>query len=304
MESFLCRHEGGERSVAGSGGCHKAVRYRKRLPGCGDLKRRGEHSGASRSPRGEARKEGPLAKVGPGEQRRPGRGPYQPRVRALGALLGAPSWKRNEPEPGRIPEGRARPRAPRPPRSRRQRSRSPVASCPPAEPGSRFPDPSRSLPGCFREPPLNKRELARITGASSGCHHVRRRAGNTQKGGRWRALGVPHSPDPLRVLPARALGNSLRPARPRPAFQSGLLGLFGRWRNVPCAVSPARSFPLGHIGLLSQVPSPPEPSPFMGRCVPSAPSNCAAVPSLSDLEKVGPTSWNRASCADWTPGHC
>lgn len=131
--------------MAGSGGGHKAVRYRKRLPGCGDLKRRGEHSGSSRSPRGEARKEGPLAKVGPGEQRRPGRGPYQPRVRALGALLGAPSWKRNEPEPGRIPEGRARPRAPRSPRSRRQRSRSPVASCPPAGPGSRFPDPSRSL---------------------------------------------------------------------------------------------------------------------------------------------------------------
>lgn len=57
-----------------------------------------------------------------------GRGPYQPRVRALGALLRVPPSQRNEREPERIPEGRLRSLAPRSLRNRSRKSRSPAAS--------------------------------------------------------------------------------------------------------------------------------------------------------------------------------
>lgn len=81
---------------------------------------------------------------------------------------------------------------------------------------------------CFRELPLNKRELARITGAGSGCHHARRRAGNTQKGGRKRVLGV-HTPRTPCEYFRRVLWRIPSGLRgPAPAFQSGLLGVFRR----------------------------------------------------------------------------
>jgi hypothetical protein len=89
-----------------------------------------------------AQTEGPLREAGP-KERRPwglgGRGgsPYRPRARAPGALLCARSWKRNEQGPGRIPEGRSRPRSLQLLRNWRRRPRSPTASCAPAGQGGR-----------------------------------------------------------------------------------------------------------------------------------------------------------------------
>lgn len=162
-----------ELSRAGSGACHKLVGYikggwngKKGTLGGGDQNGRDHPGAAGRCPRGEAHKEGPPGRVGPGEQRRPGSGPYQPRVRALGTLFGAPSRKRNKREPGRILGGRARPRAPRSLRSRRRRSRSPAASCPPARPGSGFPDSKSRLAQKHRLPPPGSRLRASASGRS------------------------------------------------------------------------------------------------------------------------------------------
>lgn len=130
------REEG--RGKTGSGDCHNVAEYiksgwscRKEAPGGGDKNGRRDHPGA----REVAHKAGFERKdleveEGPGTETS-GEGPYQPRVQ-LGALPGAPSWKRSERESGRIPEGRARLRAPRSLCSRRRRSQSPAASCPPA----------------------------------------------------------------------------------------------------------------------------------------------------------------------------
>lgn len=268
LQSFLCGDQGGDCSVAGSGGCHTLWRTergwggRERTPGRGVLSsQRGEHSEVPRSARGDAHRR-LLWRKGWGGAETAGRGPYQLRARALEALLGAPSWRRNESEPGRIPEGKARPRAPGSPRSRRQRSRSLAASCLTAGRGSRVPDPStRPAPtGGFREQPPNKREPARITGAGSVCHHVRRRAGNTQREGTCRCRQSPQSPqspNPLPILPARAWANSLPPARPRPRVPVGPAGSGSGGGRLSCAIPPARSSQLCLIGLPCKVPSPP-----------------------------------------------
>lgn len=55
-----------------------------------------------------------------------------------------------------------------------------------------------------------------------------------------------------------------------------------------------------HISLLSQVPSLSEPFPFLGRSEQRAPSlswasSWAAITSLSEVEKVKPTSWTMVS---------
>lgn len=94
MDGFLCGDQGGDSRRASGGGCHKTIQkeagaVKRGLRGVETIMK--ETSTGSPSPRGEAPKEGSLEKVGPGERRRPGRGPYQWRVRALGALLGAPS---------------------------------------------------------------------------------------------------------------------------------------------------------------------------------------------------------------------
>lgn len=189
------------------------------------------------------------------------------------------------PEPSRIvPTRRARTRSPPHPSQLRAPSRVSLGT------------------GCFREQPLNKLELARVTGGDSCRHHVRRRARNMQNRRTLPGAGNPRVL--LRVLPARALAPSLPPARPRPRFPDGGVGCVSRGlENLTCAIPPAGSFRMCHLSLLSLVPSLSEPSPFLGRSEQRAPSlswasSWAAVTSLSDLEKVKLTSGTRVSLCE------
>lgn len=206
--------------------------------------------------------------MGPGEQRRPGSDPYQSRVRALGALLVAPSRKTKKQEPGRIPEGRARARAPRSLRSRRRRSRSPAALCPPAGRGSRLPTRdkplSESSASASREPPLSKYEQEGLTGSQRrrvcGAPEIRKGAGTSGR-------SLPELPDPACTSGAP----SWRPQLPL------CCSVFLRGADrLPCGTSPARSchaFCSFVPHPFAKAPSPPSPSE--PRTV------CAETPSLT-----------------------